>query len=399
MTLVIEPSAETLTFYGPSKGKLSSTLTLRNLDRSKTMAVRLLTNVPRCISVKPKIALVRAEETVSIALKLKPYNLGSHDGALVVKVMSCALASFISYDLFDLMWNQAEAFRQIENRFIEVAHLQPPKMVTFASQVTVFSDGGDQSDEPDLPSQQQQQQEENVPSNGGVEGEDNLNQANDGADEEGVEQQNGWNGNSGANEPDNWAAEVNEANEGGLVLNEQEHAVGAQQVMLWKTTSVLALYFLSAFMVPRSRAKMSIIIIKTWSMRTIIREANGCLLQPPWSKTIKPKLRSIIYLTKRWHLMLLRINGMIKTVGAKMTMHCPLFMKSIHRTMVGVASKLPTSQTILMWKVSSSFKPPCQFSYVVSFAALECGVHPLTEAFFVIFVTLVLGILIGKTAV
>ena len=280
MTLVIEPSSETLTFYGPPSLKLSSTLALKNRDRSKTLAVRLLTNAPRCISVKPKIALVRAEETVFITLKLKPYNLevDAPNGSMVLKVMSCQLASFISYDLFELMWNQAEAFRQIENRFIDVSYLQAAKKVTFAPQVTVkvFGDGNQLEN----PAEDKPGGQENVDANwsvvdtnNGLGEEDNLNQANDGGNGEGVEQQNDWNGTSGANEPDNWG-EVNEANEGGSGLNEQGHAVGAQQVMLRKTTSVLALYFLSAgFMVPRSRAKkpkMSI-IIKT-SMRTIIRE-------------------------------------------------------------------------------------------------------------------------------
>lgn len=89
--------------------------------------------------------------------------------------------------------------------------------------------------------------------------------------------------------------------------------------------------------------------------------------------------------------MLPGINGIIKAsmlLGAKMTMQSsPLLMKMIHRMMVG-ANK---------WKVSSTFKP-CLFSYV-SFAVVEYVVNPLTEALFVIFVTLVLGILIGKTAV
>ena len=104
------------------------------------------------------------------------------------------------------------------------------------------------------------------------------------------------------------------------------------------------------FMVPRSRAKstMSIIIKTSTAMRTIIsvfrgRSSKTIGMIPPasnpqLSKTIKPKLRSIMLLTRRWHqLMLLRINGIIKAAAralmlgaaAKLTMQA--LMKMIYR--------------------------------------------------------------------
>ena len=102
-------------------------------------------------------------------------------------------------------------------------------------------------------------------------------------------------------------------------------------------------------MVPRSRAKstMSIIIKTSTAMRTIISVFRGSsktigmippASNPQLSKTIKPKLRSIMLLTRRWHqLMLLRINGIIKAAAralmlgaaAKLTMQA--LMKMIYR--------------------------------------------------------------------
>jgi len=134
MTLVIEPN-ETLQFYGPRNEKLSSSLKLKNEDSSKILAVRLFTNTSKCLSVRSTKFLVKPNDSASIAVHLKPFNMD--EKALKIKISSCALGgSFISDDLFDLIWKQAEVFLQIESRFIDISYY--PRMVSFAPLVNVI---------------------------------------------------------------------------------------------------------------------------------------------------------------------------------------------------------------------------------------------------------------------
>ena len=140
MTLVIEPN-EKLQFYGPRNENLSSTLKLKNEDSSgKILAVRLNTNKSNCLSVKQNKFLVASNDLVSLAVYLKPLNMNeSHP--LKIKVLSCAFGSpHVSYDLFDLMWKQAENFRQIETKCIEISYFPTTKTVSFAPLVNVISE-------------------------------------------------------------------------------------------------------------------------------------------------------------------------------------------------------------------------------------------------------------------
>lgn len=137
MTLVIEPN-EKLRFYGPRNEKLSSNLKLKNVDSSKILAVRLFTNTSKCIEVRSKKFLVEPNDSVSIAVHLKPFNM--EDKALKIKISSCAFGgSFISEDLFDLMWKQAEVFLQIETRFVDIS-FHARSCVSFAPLVNVITE-------------------------------------------------------------------------------------------------------------------------------------------------------------------------------------------------------------------------------------------------------------------
>jgi len=117
--LKIEPTAEVV-FVGNGE-TLLATLTLINEDSVKKVAVKLKTNLPgTSISVRPKIALIEPRQKVEATLKLRPPLPPNVDARILVS--SCSFATFVTLETFDLIWKQAENFKNVSDYFLSIVH-------------------------------------------------------------------------------------------------------------------------------------------------------------------------------------------------------------------------------------------------------------------------------------
>ena len=108
-------------FDGPADQRLTSFLSLTNEDSNAKIGIRMESNAPQCFSVKPKRGLIQPGSQLQIAIKLNPAVLLLQGRRPLIKVRFCVMTgNFVTMDNFDLVWEQSENFRQVQEHILQV---------------------------------------------------------------------------------------------------------------------------------------------------------------------------------------------------------------------------------------------------------------------------------------
>lgn len=155
MALAISPE-KSLTFSADWSNQgfkntetLKSSLKLKNLHLTKKMAIKLKINQTEGISVKPAHVLLEPQTEIEVYMKLSPSKfLNSSGRATKIKIYHCLFAgNMMSMENFEMFWLQAESFRQIHDKVLDVLISQS---VTPIPKTVAFNDWGNKANDADI---------------------------------------------------------------------------------------------------------------------------------------------------------------------------------------------------------------------------------------------------------